>query len=469
MTLPNNLEILTKDQMEQIHDAAMTVLEKTGIIFDDTEILATFKKHGARIEGKVAYLPRKLVTKSIALSPKSFRWTGRDEAYSVEFGGDSQLVGSVIGAVNVQQGKGRRLGTSADMVNITKLIQSSPVHNIASVNCIEASDLDIARRPLHMSFNTLRNTTKPIMGYTLSSSVQQTIDCLGLFELACGSFDKINVGHVMSAGSHLVYDHIILGIVKEFVKRRQAVIITSCALTGVSCPIDLLGASVIQLAEPLALIAFIQLYRPGTPVAINLSTAVTNMSRLTPACGSPESVLLSLPNIQMYLDYYHIPVRLNAGANSAKKPDYQAAMETMQGLMTSILAGVNMVYMASGGLENFQTFSFEKFMMDEEMLSRIFCLRRGIEFTEEALSVEAMHEVGHGGSYLTHKSTLQRFRNRWRPTVSNWNMSAKLSEDIMVNAKELMKKRLAAAPESLLDPALEKELKRYIELKVPHL
>ena len=317
-----------------------------------------------------------------------------------------------------------------------------------------------------MAYNTLRHTTKPILGYTLSNSVQQARDYLGLFELACGPFDKVKVAHVLGPASHLAYDPLALGIVKEFVKLKQAILASSCALTGLSGPIDLLGASVLQLVEPLALITFIQLYNPGTPVAVNLSTSITNMSQLTPACGSPESIMLSLPNIQMYLDYYHIPVRLNAGVNSAKKPDYQAAMETMQGLMTSIFAGVNMVYMASGGLENYRTFSFEKFMMDEEMLSRIFRLRQGIKFSEEAMSVEAIHEVGPGGSYVTHKSTLQKFRNLWLPTVSNWNVSAKLNDDIVVQAKELIKKRLAAAPESMLDPALEKELKHYIKLKV---
>jgi len=178
-------------------------------------------------------------------------------------------------------------------------------------------------------------------------------------------------------------------------------------------------------------------------------------------------MLINIPNVQMGTKFYKLPVRNMCGPSDSKQVDIQAGIETTQNLMGGVLSGVDWLGSTVGILQSVLTTSFEKVIIDQETISRVMCIRDGIDTSDEALSVDLINEVGHTGTYLQHPSTFKHFKNNWLPSISNWDSyeewKEKGSEDIVVNANKKFKEILANAPEMLIDSELDKDLKAYMK------
>jgi trimethylamine--corrinoid protein Co-methyltransferase len=155
------------------------------------------------------------------------------------------------------------------------------------------------------------------------------------------------------------------------------------------------------------------------------------------------------------------------GITDAKVADYQAGFETMQNLMMGMLAGAHLLNEAVGIMDNLLTVSYEKTIIDCELIGRVKRIMEGIHGPDCEMNIEMIKEVGHGGNYLLHDITFERCRDRWRAShsycgsYSEWEKRGSL--DIVRRANKTWKEILAAAPETLIDPALEEELKAYID------
>ncbi|MDX1698267.1 MAG: trimethylamine methyltransferase family protein, partial [Thiohalobacterales bacterium] len=183
--------------------------------------------------------------------------------------------------------------------------------------------------------------------------------------------------------------------------------------------------------------------------------------------GTPEGMLIHIANIQLATRFYHLPARAMCGITDAKIVDYQAGFETMQNLMMGMLAGAHLLNEAVGIIDNILTVSYEKTIIDGELISRVRRIMQGIDGADRDIDLDMIGEVGHGGNYLLHDTTFERCRDRWIAPYSycgsynEWEKQG--GRDIVQRANKTFKEILAAAPETLIDPALEQELNAYID------
>ncbi len=99
--------------------------------------------------------------------------------------------------------------------------------------------------------------------------------------------------------------------------------------------------------------------------------------------------------------FYGLPLRAsNACASNA--PDAQAMWESMNSLWAAVQSGVNLVYHAAGWLEGGLIASYEKFVMDCEVLQQIQRYFEPIltDASPEALAFDAIAEVGPQGHFF---------------------------------------------------------------------
>ncbi len=169
----------------------------------------------------------------------------------------------------------------------------------------------------------------------------------------------------------------------------------------------------------------------------------------------------------MGLDFYHLPTRTMTGITHSKALDAQAGYETMQSLMKGMLSGTHMFVQCLGVLDAIMATSYEKFIIDEELISRVMRIKQGIDTSDVALAVDVIQEVAHNASYLMHMSTFENFRTLWTPTISDWesydDWEQAGSEDVAMRANRKFKEILQKAPATLLDPAADQELQAYIK------
>ena len=147
--------------------------------------------------------------------------------------------------------------------------------------------------------------------------------------------------------------------------------------------------------------------------------------------------------------------------------DGQAAFESEMSLWGSIMGGANMVNHAAGWLEGGLTASFEKLILDAEMLQMMAEYLRPIEVNDDELALDAIVEVGPGGHHFGTSHTLARYETAfYAPIVSNrqnyesWEEAGSIDSGTRANA--IWKQLLQEYTQPPLDPAIDEALVDYV-------
>ena len=475
MRLKSRLNVISKTDMEWIHEASLKILAETGIVFHSEDALTICKNHGARVNGKTVFFPKKLIRQVLESAPKTFRWKARNEDQSVAVGDPEEklLLQPNSGPVFIQDlDHGRRTATIEDFANIIKLCQASDIVNLIGSFPVDPADLNPDQKHLYMMYEILKNTDKPLIGFeTDGPKARQALDMVAI---AMGQKDFLRKHHCVGIAvcplSPLSYRPSTCETIIEYARQNQVIFFTAAIMAGFSGPISLFGTTILHNAEVLAGIALAQLVNPGNPVVYSIGSTVANMKNGNFITGSPEMMIIHLAAMQMGLEYYRLPTRTMCGMTDSKIIDCQAGYETMQNLMAGILGGAHMIFECLGVLDAIMTTSYEKLMIDLEIIGRILRLREGLDTSGKEQTLESIQKIGHESGYIDHADTLANFRHRWRPTLSewgtyeDWQMSG--SQDVAARANRQYKEILESAPSSLIDPEMDKALQAYIRQAV---
>jgi trimethylamine--corrinoid protein Co-methyltransferase len=200
----------------------------------------------------------------------------------------------------------------------------------------------------------------------------------------------------------------------------QPVVITPFTLAGAMAPVTIVGAVVQQNAETLAAIALLQEITPGTPVVYGAFTSNVDMKTGAPAFGTPEYVRAMQISGQM-ARRYNLPWR-GSNANASNAPDGQAVWESAFSLQGTTSGHANLIYHSAGWLEGGLSASFEKFVMDCEMLQQVIYTQKSVTVTPEDLAVDAIKEVGPDGHFFGAEHTQSRYKDAfYSPLLSDWS------------------------------------------------
>jgi len=463
-------DLLSGEDVEAIHEQAMTILEEIGVDFLHERAREVFGRSGMRIEENRVRFDRGFVLEQVAKAPEVFELQARNPARSVLIGGDNMVTAPVYGPPFVTDLEGGRRGaTLEDFTNFDKLAQAVDQIHCAGGTTVEPEDLPLGTRHLDMLYSHIRWTDKPFMGSVIAN--ENARDTIEMASILLGGRDKIEktpaVISLINVNSPLRYDDRMLGALLEYSDAGQPVIVTPFLMAGAMSPMGLAGSLAQQTAEALAGIALVQLIRPGTPSVYGSFLTNTDMQSGSPAFGTPESAMGILASAQM-ARHYRLPFRGGGAMTSSKAPDAQAAYESMMCMWPTVLGRVNFVLHAAGWLESALLASYEKFMIDVEQL-RMFewILQRGLPVDEEGLAMDALREVGPGGHFLGAEHTLRNYRTGfYRPTISStenydrWQRFGSRTADVV--AAERWKQVLAEYPDPGIDPGIDEALKEFV-------
>lgn len=463
------LELLNEAQLEQLHLASMQILEEVGLDFLDGETLAIWERAGAKVDHQAqhVWLDRGLIMEALAKAPPAFTWRARNPEHSVLVGENALTFGPNGGMVYAMDLEGgRRPGTLADYENFVKLSQLCPVLHYACWEQVSPQDISVSTRHLHRLLAGLTLTDKVVMEAAHGREITQ--DCLNLVELVFGDLTTGGpvIGDVINVNSPLRYDERMLGGLITYARAGQVCFITPFILAGAMSPITMAAALAQQNAEALAGVALTQLVRPGAPVIYGGFTTNVDMRSGSPTFGSPEGAWALLVGAQL-ARYYKLPYRGSGSLTNAKTPDAQAAYETMWTLWPAVQAHTNLVMHAVGWLEGGLTASYEKFIIDVELLAMFYHFLEGFTIDQETLALEMIAQVGPGGHHFATPHTQARYRTEFyqsaladRQNYDTWREAG--SPDTMQRANRLWKELLAQYEPPPLDPGLKEALQEYV-------
>ncbi len=415
-------EILTKNQVEKIHETSLRILEEIGLDFCYPSALEVFKKGGVKVDGQRVFFPSRLVEAQIKKAPSRFTLHARNPKNNVVIGGSNTVFAPGYGAAFVTDlENGRRQATLKDFENFVKLTGASANQDVLSGTVVEPTDAPYETRHAQMIYTAVKYSDKCVMGSTMGARAAS--DCIQMAAILFGGRDQIEsapgIMGIIGPLTPLKYDARMLGALMEYAAAGQPALIASLAIAGATGPVTLAGNLALQNAEVLAGIVLAQLVREGTPVIFGGASSNAEMRNGTLSIGSPEMAMNTAATAQM-ARYYKLPVRGGGAVCDAKSPDAQASYESMMNLSMAQACGINFVLHSAGILESFNCMSYEKFIIDDEMCGMAKRIQRGIEVNPDTLALDVIKEVGPGGHFLDKDHTFDHFRTEfYQPRLSN--------------------------------------------------
>lgn len=461
-------EILAPEAMEQLDGAWRRLVSEIGIEFMSDRALELFRQAGQRVEDNTVFLDPEFVLEQVAKAPREFDVQARNPKNNIHIGGDAMAFGAVYGPPFVREGEVRRDGSFEDYRNFLRLSQSYDVLDSAGGVVCEPNDTPLDSRHLDMNLALMTLTDKMYMGNVVSGV--NAADTIRMGEILFGGRDVIEKTPVslslINCNSPLRWDDRMLDALFEYCEAAQPVVLTPFILMGAMSPVTIPAALAQQIAEALSGIALAQLIRPGCPVIFGSFLSNIDMKTGSPTFGTPESGIGLLCTGQI-ARHFGLPFRSGGGMTSSQIVDAQAGYEALMTLMPTFLAGTNWVMHSAGWLDGGLVASFEKFVMDVQLLEMLQYEFTPMQIDAGSLGFEAHEEVGHGGHFLGSMHTMERFRDCfYRPFLSSsdnydrWMRGGAL--DANARAGQLYKEKLESYEQPPLDDAIRQELEEYV-------
>jgi trimethylamine--corrinoid protein Co-methyltransferase len=463
--------VVSEDELEAIHNTSLTILEEMGMDFMHPQAREILKKAGADVrEGSERVrFDRNLILSAIKTCPSEFTLHARNPEHHIRIGGRNLAFAQVASPPNCSDMQGgRRAGNQQDFRNLVKLAQRFDIIHCTGGYPVEPVDLHASVRHLDCLCDIAKLTDKPFHAYSLGKERNQ--DGLEIARIARGiSSEQLerepSLFSIINSSSPLRLDTPMLQGIIEMSSRNQIIMLTPFTLAGAMAPVTIAGALAQQNAEALAGIAFTQLVRPGAPVVYGGFTSNVDMKTGAPAFGTPEYMKAVLAGGQLCRKY-GIPYR-TSNVNAANTVDAQAAYEAVFSLWALTQANGNFIMHAAGWMEGGLTASFEKFILDCDLLQMVAEFLTPLDISEAGLALEAVREVGPAGHYFGTAHTLERFETAfYSPILSDWRNFETWQEagspTAYQKANIVWQKELAAYERPPMDPAIEEELDAFV-------
>ena len=452
------LPVLDAEGVDTIHRASIRVLEELGIEVWNAEARRLFADAGAIVDGETVRVGRDIIDEALATAPSSFTLSSRNPDRTVTIGGPNVAFGLVAGPPNVHDElRGRRPANLDDYENLVRL-----AHYFNAIHVLGnqvAAPLELPANTRHLDCY-LANITLCDLPYHCSSIGRaRAIDGIEMMAISRGisveeMADSPGVSTIININSPRRFDDEMAAGLMTMAEFGQPVSVTPFTLLGAMTPTTLAAGLTQQNAEALFGVTLTQLTRPGAPVLYGSFTSNVDLRSGSPAFGTPEHAKANIASGQL-ARHYGLPYRAS-NSNASNAVDAQAAYETLMALWGCVLGGANLVYHAAGWMEGGLQASYEKLVLDVEILQHMMELLTPIDLSDEALAFDAMGRVPTGGHFFDDEHTLARYQGAfYEPMLSDWRSHGAWEEAGAPNATERATELWQAALADYSAPAMD--------------
>jgi trimethylamine--corrinoid protein Co-methyltransferase len=469
---------LTAEDVRRIHEASLIVLERTGVEVVPSECREIFRAAGAHVadDRNRVFIPRGMVEDALASARSEVVLCGRDPEHDIILGGTRVYMGTGGAAVKVLdlQTQHIRESTLADVARIGRLVDALDNIHFYLRACV-ARDIPEDILDVNTYYAAIANTSKHVTGNCFT--VESVRDVIELASMVAGGKAELHDRPFISfvtcwTVSPLRYAPETVEVLTEIVRQEMPVFLSSAPQSGATSPAALAGSLVQINAEELSGIVYTQLLKPGAPVVLGYVPSVSDLRTGNFVGGAAEFALMHAAAAQLG-QYYNLPVYNSSGLTDSKVPDVQAGYEKAITSLAAALAGANYIHHSAGFLESMLTVAYEQYVIDDDINGSVMRAVRGIEVSDETLSVDLIDQVCTGaGHYLGTQQSLELMQTEYyyphtgdRRRRQDWEADGQL--DMWERARRRAREILAThEPEPIL-PEVDAAIRERFDIVLP--
>lgn len=465
------IEILTGDQLDRIHENSLKILADIGIRVIDGRSRSLLAAAGCMVDEaeEIVRFDPGLVEELVAHAPPTADLHARNPEYNLTLGGDEIIFSSVMCPPFANDlDRGRRAGTYEEMCDFVRLVHAINAVHQAGGGGFEPLDLPAETRHLDVGYAHATLTDKTWKSW--SNGAERARDAIEMAKIMMGfSEEELIARPVITApintNSPLMIDTAMAEGIVEMARAGQPLVIAPFTMAGAMSPATEAGALSVQNAEALAGVVLAQAVRRGAPVVYGSYLTNVDMRSGSPLFGTPVFAKTTWASGQL-ARRYGLPFRssLNTGSNSV---DAQAAYETEMSLWAAVTAHANILFGSAGWLEGGLSGSFEKLILDAEILQLVTESFRPMEVNDDTLGFDAIRDVGPGGHFFGSPHTLERYEHAfYHPMLTDarnyetWDEQGRDTAEIRANG--IWKRMLSEYEQPPLDPAVDEALRDFV-------
>ncbi len=463
------LQILENDVVGKVIDEGFQLLLDPGVRVHNQEALTLLAEAGAEVdlESQIARIPERIVRQALKTAPAEFHLHDLAGSEAVRYGGDAVQFDPGSAAISVldSQTQRQRPPKTPDFVRFVKLVETLPQLDAQSTAMI-CSDVVEEIGDLYRLYLALNFMRKPIVTGAFRKDTWWTMKEMlvavagseqALAEKPIAVFDVCPSPPLL--WSDLTCQNMIdcarAGIPSELV---------SMPLAGATAPVTLAAAVVQHTAECLSGVTICQLAREGAPIVWGGSPAVFDMRHGTTPMGAVGTWLIDCAYVQVGKTL-GLPTHAYLGMSDSKVVDAQAGLESSGGALLAALAGVNMV--SGAGMLDFESCqSFEKLVIDAEIIGMARRLIQGIEVRDDPIALTLIRSLGHRADYLATAHTVEWFQREFyipsnvidRGSLDGWEKAG--SPTALDRARSRVTELLASYERPPISDELASELRK---------
>ena len=406
------IEVLSQDEIMQIHNAALRILEKTGMSMPSQECLRRCEKAGAVVDydQELLRIPASLMEDLI----RDYKQTNPRETDLLEREPVKGGISTQVFVVDYKTKK-RRYGLTDDILKGIQMVHH--LDNIAYSNAVcVPSDVDSRVTDLHTYLQLYKYSKKGGGTYILSPESANYIldmaDVMGRKE-----------GYLFESVSPLRFRKETLEMGLMFADRGHYLSIAPMVMGGSTGPVTMAGVMTLLTAEILGSLFSCYALTGQFPGFYGHGSHSTDPSNLLCSFGSPNQALIGIASAQIG-DFYGMYAGSNSALSDALQLDFQGGFEKAANMIFSCLAGtVSIGCQGIAGAD--QGFSFEQLVVDNEWLDAYRHIVSGFEVNEDTIAEDLIHTIGIGGNFIAEEHTVKHLRKSWWPsklfTRNDWD------------------------------------------------
>ena len=455
-----------------VHESALRVLERTGVVVQDDEAVALLRDRGIRCDGNRVFITEDQVQRALATAPSSFVLAGRRPELGLPLGGaDGRIFGSGSGAAYMLERDAggtpvMRPGTLADLEATAKLGHMLPAIDFNS-DCMEPLDMPEEARTRRGTRARLLASDKAIEW--VASVDEDVAEGERINEILFGAewHERPRALIVLNTTAPLQLSGETARITLRWARLGQPVCTTSCVMGGTTGPASLAGVLAVQHAEVLAALVLDQAAREGAPFVYGGLPVMASLRTGAARFSGPEFVRMAVATAQL-AHHCGLPVRAGAACTDSHVVDARAMAESAEGLSAAVFAGAHFLFQAAGLMSSFNALSLEKYVLDADLIAALRAAVDPLRVGDEFLAEDVIDAAGPGGSYLGQAHTRRHARDFERPGATpepfeRW--AAAGGEDAVAVAAHRVRELLGSyQPPDDLDSATRRQLDRYCDL-----
>ena len=457
---------LSGSDVRKIVDGALRILEKSGLAVYSPSAFRAFKEAGADTdaETQLVRLPRSLVEDAVASNPSSITLFSRDGNFDCVLEGNKVHYGTggtAIYVLDPDTGE-RRPSTTDDVILNARMVNGLENIHLFTINVFPNEIKSKDHIDINRFFHSLDNTTKHVMGGVYSmTGLRQAVDMSAMIAGGLAALRrKPFVSFITLIISPFKIDRDYGEMTCYLAEKGIPVVIPTEPICGTTSPITLAANVLTHVAETLAGIALVQSVRKGAPGICGSVGSIPDLRTMDHLGGPIERAMLNAA-VSQVAQYFKIPLYSTAGTSDAKEMDVQAAYESAMSSLLVAMSGANYIHDIAGLMEADLTVSYEKLVIDNEILGMCQRVLRGIEVSDETLAVDLMIEKGPGQNYFTEEHTIRHMRQEFfMPRLANRKKRGQPGGDqsALTRARKVVADVRAEEPRSCLDADLRRKI-----------